>query len=85
MARKPKQQPATAYDYRRVKALVDVLALPNRVDRRKAIYHLCQQWQVSPIYVGMMDSTGLMFFEFDETVSALADHALEHARLQGGG
>lgn len=79
MAGKSKQQPATAYDYRRVKALVDVLAIEDFKRRFDAINHLAHQWGID-----LSQCIESSVFDTDCVVHLLARHALEHAREQGG-
>lgn len=71
MARKANNQPATAYDYRRAIALVQVLAIKNPVDRWKAVYALADAWGM----VGYGDPAGTLYW--------LAQHALADARADG--
>ena len=72
MPRKRSNQPATAYDLRRVKALVDVLAIEDDMERWRGLYALSQNWE-----------TGWPS-EWDEedAIHALAKVAQAHARGQ---
>lgn len=70
-----KQQPATAYDYRRVIALVQVLALSEYPN----IEPLCKTWGVAPV---MIESRipGEQVIDIAATIQRLAQAALEAAR-----
>lgn len=70
MARKPNNQPATAYDYRRAIALVQVLALNDL----KALRELAHAWGVpEPTLKELQHSRSWM-----QTMAVrLAQHALE--------
>ena len=68
-------EPATAYAYRRAIALVEVLALDNPYP---GIQSLCAQWDVKQVR-----ATDLHFgdvWDVKQTIFALAQHALVHAR-----
>ena len=69
--RKRNNEPALAWDYRRIKALVDVLAL-DESDASIAALQLCRDWGVAPRRD--LDGYG--------TIRALARHALEYSRRQ---
>lgn len=73
MARKPSDQPATAWDYRRAIELVQVLAIEAPVERWKALYALADAWGMN----GYGDPAG--------TLHWLATHALADARADGAG
>ena len=66
--RKPSNEPATAYDYRRAIALVQVLATYDE----KKVLELCRMWEVHPIQTASR--------HLYPTIVALAQHALEHQR-----
>jgi hypothetical protein len=72
MARKPNIQPATIYDYRRCKALCDVLAIDHAIKRFTGLRTLAEGWGV-PI----LNHESQM-----KLASRLAQHALEHGREQ---
>jgi hypothetical protein len=44
MTRKPNNQPATAWEYRRAIELCQVLAIQDALHRWEALYALCQAW-----------------------------------------
>ena len=64
------QRPKTAYDYRRVKTLVDVLAIPDAVSRNKGLLALADGWGVDPVT------------PWSAFVCELAQHAQQHAHNQ---
>lgn len=77
--RKPNQEVATLWDYRRGKLLLDVLAMDsNVIERWNAIKQLCENWGV-PI---VMHELGHAPTEMG-TIQALAKHCLEHGRNEG--
>lgn len=65
----------TAYDYRRVIALAQVLA-GNDVSKLR---ELCELWNVKPAY-GTGYYHGKRILKIHETVQRLAQHALEYSR-----
>lgn len=76
--RKRARQPATAYDYQRIEALVDVLAMDEPA-ARKGLKQLCEDWGVNwetdyARYAITMDVPA--------TLRALARLALEYIRTQ---
>lgn len=70
MARKPNNQPATAYDYRRAIALVQVLASDTE-DLRPVLLRFCEGWQIEPVRNALGDMLP------SATLRRLAKHALE--------
>ena len=68
MARKPNTQPATLYDYRRCKALCDVLAAGDE----KGIEVLAEAWLGERWHI----------LPRQHLVTLLAQHALAHGREQ---
>jgi hypothetical protein len=72
MPRKRNNQPATAYDLRRVKALVDVLAIEDDWERLRGLFVLAQNWETNcPAE-----------WDTEEVIHALAKAAQAHAREQ---
>lgn len=67
----------TAYDYRRVIALADILALKNDYDAEghlaSNLQALCNNWGVLPFKTG----DGM---DIPRTLQALSQHALEYSR-----
>lgn len=76
--RKPNIEPATAYDYRRYLALVQVLAIEDNTQQEKAILALCQGWEVSAVWFNKGTWLNVM-----ATVEALARHAIDYHRKEG--
>lgn len=78
------QQPAMAWDYRRVKALVDVLALDERA-ARKGLKQLCKDWGIPMTKawsIPYIPSNPNDEYITEATIRALARHALEYSRTQ---
>lgn len=73
--RPPANEPATAYDYRRVVMIVQVLALKDPAKREEAIRLLADTWTD-------MKHRGINHLPTDYVVTALAQHALQHARQE---
>lgn len=71
--RPPNNAPALAWDYRRVIELVQVLSNESDFMRDHALRTLASLWKVKMYY-----DNGK--FNRDETIRALARHALEHGR-----
>lgn len=65
-------KPATAYQYRRVLALVQVLAIRDSAERLTALEKLCHEWGVPPARY----RPGYIL----SSIHQLADAALQHAR-----
>jgi hypothetical protein len=84
MARKPNQQPATAYEWRRPIHLIQMLGLANtHQETCQYLEQLAAQWDVP---IGDL----IPEISWDEQrltalLRRLARHALEHARQQEGG
>jgi hypothetical protein len=70
MARKPSNQPATIYDYRRCKALCDVLAAPRGKRRTDGLRNIAKSWGID--YEASLH----------DVIQKLAQHALQHGREQ---
>lgn len=79
--RLPSTEPATAYDYRRVLALVQVLALDDPAQQEAALLALCRGWGVEPAYLGS-ESDYPRWLAVMATVEKLAKHALEYSRKE---
>jgi len=78
MGRKPNIEPATAYDYRRYIALVQVLAT-SRND--EPIRELCALWGVEVVKdKSMPPYRGRYYLNVWATLQALAQHVIEQQR-----
>lgn len=80
--RPPSTTTPTAYDYRRVLALVQVLAIDDAAKQEAALLALCRGWGVDPAYLGG-ESDFPRWVAVMATVERLARHALEYSRKQG--
>ena len=79
--RPPSTTTPTAYDYRRVLALVQVLAM-DAEKQEAALLALCRGWGVDPAYMGS-ELDNPRWLAVMATVERLARHALEYSRKQG--
>lgn len=80
--RPPSTAAPTAYDYRRVLALVQVLAIEDHAQQEKALLELCKGRDVDPAYMGSADDNP-RWLHVIGTVERLARHALAYSREQG--
>lgn len=80
--RPPSTATPTAYDYRRVLALVQVLAIEDHAKQEKALLELCKGWGVDPAWLGS-ESDYPRWLHVIGTVERLARHALAYSREQG--
>jgi hypothetical protein len=72
------QQPATLWDYRRAKHLLDVLATAETTE---AFYELCEQWGVECVWEDM-SPLNCEKVNVWATLRKLAQYVLEHGRDQ---
>lgn len=77
--RPPSTTTPTAYDYRRVLALVQVLAIEDHAKQEKALLALCKGWGVDPAWLGS-ESDYPRWLHVIGTVERLARHALAYSR-----
>ena len=73
--RPPSQKPATAYDYRRYIALVQVLAIS---ESDNGIRHLCEEWNVAPVWGYSETHKGKPYLNIWATIRKLAQHVIEY-------
>ena len=71
------QEPATIYDYRRMKTLVDTLAVYGNDNNKleQALVYLALAWEVEVVYWGHDRRIDLV-----SIINDLAKHVLEHGR-----
>lgn len=74
--RPPSKEPAKLYDYRRMKALVDVIAefKPDSTELAEALEALCAGWGVQPIW----DKDGNL--NTTKTIHVLARYTQKHGK-----